>query len=82
MFEAQVRALLARPDARPVLAGLACPTLIACGRQDAWSPLPRHEEMHRIVGHSRLAVIEDSGHMSTMEQPEAAARLLAQWMQA
>ncbi|WP_157269813.1 alpha/beta fold hydrolase [Azohydromonas aeria] len=81
IFEAQINALLARPDARSVLAGLRCPTLVACGRQDAWSPLSRHEEMHALIPGSRLVAIEDSGHMSTMEQPAAVSRALLDWMQ-
>ena len=80
VFEAQITALLARPDARGVLAGLRCATLLACGRQDAWSPLARHEEMQALCPGSRLSVIEDSGHMSTIEQPAAVSRLLVDWM--
>jgi pimeloyl-ACP methyl ester carboxylesterase len=80
MFEAQITALLGRPDGRPALAGLRCPTLIGCGRQDAWSPLARHEQMHGLLPGSRLAVIEDSGHMSTMEQPDVVSKVLIEWM--
>jgi pimeloyl-ACP methyl ester carboxylesterase len=80
IFEAQIKALLGRPDAREVLRGLRCHTLLACGRDDAWSPLSRHEQMHAMVPASRLVVIEDSGHMSTMEQPHAVSRALAEWM--
>jgi pimeloyl-ACP methyl ester carboxylesterase len=82
IFEAQISALLNRPDAREVLRGLRCPTLLACGRQDAWSPLSRHEQMHALVPGSRLVAIEDSGHMSTMEQPGAVSQALLEWMQA
>ncbi len=78
-FAGQVDALLARPDATAVLAGVRCPTLIACGRQDAWAPPARHEAMHALAPHARLAVIEDSGHMTTMEQPDAVSRLLVEW---
>ena len=77
---AQIQALLHRPDARAGFASLRCPTLVMCGRQDAWSPLQRHEEMHRALPGSTLHVIEDSGHMSTMEQPEAVSSALAQWL--
>ncbi len=80
-FEAQINALLGRPDARAVLEALRCPTLLACGRQDAWSPLSRHEEMQAIGCGSKLVVIEDSGHMSTMEQPHAVSQALVEWMQ-
>lgn len=81
IFEAQIRALLGRPDARGVCAGLRCPTLILCGRQDAWSTVAQHEEMHALLPGSRLAIVEDSGHMSTMEQPEAVSDALLQWME-
>ena len=80
-FAAQLHALLGRPDARPVFAALACPTLLACGRQDTWSPLERHERMRHALPHARLVPIEDSGHMTTMEQPEAVSRILLQWVQ-
>ena len=79
-FAAQVRALLGRPDARAVFAAVRCPVLIGCGRQDAWSPLARHEQMQRLLPASRLAVIEDSGHMSPMEQPAAVSRALGRWL--
>lgn len=80
VYEAQIRALLGRPDARPLLAGLACPVLLGCGREDAWSPLARHEEMHALLPGSRLVAFEHSGHMVTMEQPEAVSDALLDWM--
>ena len=61
------------------LAGIACPTLLLCGRQDAWSPLERHEEMAGLIPGSRLEVIEEAGHMSPMERPAAVARALDHW---
>ncbi|WP_432415838.1 alpha/beta fold hydrolase [Chromohalobacter israelensis] len=78
-FAAQIDALLARPDATEQLAGIACPTLLLCGRQDAWSPLERHEEMAGLIPGSRLEVIEEAGHMSPMERPAAVARALDHW---
>lgn len=80
VHERQIRALLGRPDARPVLATARCPTLLMCGRQDQWSPLARHEEMQRLLPGSSLVVIEDSGHMTTMEQPDAVNAGLLTWL--
>jgi pimeloyl-ACP methyl ester carboxylesterase len=80
-FEAQINALLSRPDARGVLEQLRVPTLFVCGRQDAWSPLSQHEAMRALVAGSRLVVIEDSGHMTTMEQCDAVSAALLAWMQ-
>jgi pimeloyl-ACP methyl ester carboxylesterase len=80
IFAAQIKALLERPDATPVLGTIQCPTLILCGRQDAWSVLPRHEEMAAQIPQNRLVVVEDCGHMSTMERPEAVTAALREWM--
>lgn len=80
MFEAQIGALLARPDARPVFSGIRCPTLLVCGRQDAWSPLARHQQMQALLPAARLEVIEESGHMAPMERPHAVSAALARWL--
>lgn len=80
VFAAQIEALLARPDAADVLRAVTCPTLIGCGRQDAWSPLARHVEMAGLVPGARLVVIEDSGHMAPMERPAQCATALLAWM--
>lgn len=80
MFAAQVHALLTRPDATTVLTAIRCPALVLCGREDAWSPVQRHEEMHAAIGGSRLVVIEQCGHMSTLERPDAVARAFVDWL--
>jgi pimeloyl-ACP methyl ester carboxylesterase len=80
-FEAQIRALLARPDRTDLLAQLRLPTLVLCGREDAWSPLSRHEQMARLIPGSRLVAIPDCGHMSTMERPQAITDALAEWLE-
>jgi pimeloyl-ACP methyl ester carboxylesterase len=79
-FEAQVRALLARPDRTGLLAGLRLPTMVLCGREDSWSPLARHELMARLIEGSRLVVVPDCGHMCTMERPKAVTTALRQWL--
>lgn len=80
-FDAQVRALLGRPDARPLLAQITCPTLLLCGREDVWSPPERHAEMQREIAGATLEIVEHSGHMSTMEQPAAVSAALSRWLQ-
>ena len=81
-FAMQIEALLARPDAGAVLRGIRCPALVLCGRQDAWSPLAQHEEMAAMIPGAVLDVIEESGHMVTMEQPERVADALLRWLRA
>lgn len=79
-FEAQIRALLARPDRTDLLPQLRLPTLVLCGREDGWSPLARHELMARLIPGSRLVAVPDCGHMSTMERPEAITDALSVWL--
>jgi pimeloyl-ACP methyl ester carboxylesterase len=83
-FAAQINALLTRPDAAPVLAGINCPTLVLTGRQDAWSPPEQHQAMvdamHTV--RAELVVLEGCGHMSTMEQPDAVNTAFARWLAA
>jgi uncharacterized protein (TIGR02246 family) len=80
VFAAQIRALLARPDATAQLLAIDCPTLVMCGRQDSWSPLSQHLQMAAIIRGARLRIIEDAGHMSTLEQPQAVAAALVEWL--
>jgi pimeloyl-ACP methyl ester carboxylesterase len=82
VLAAQIRALLARPEAADVLPEIRCPTLLVCGREDSWSPLVRHEAMQRLIGGSRLEVIEDCGHMAPMERPSEVAARLLHWLHA
>jgi len=79
--EAQIRALLNRPEAGDVLPTIECPTLVLCGRQDNWSPVARHEELARLISGSNLEIIEDSGHMTPMEQPARVSAALLDWLQ-
>jgi pimeloyl-ACP methyl ester carboxylesterase len=81
VYAGQTRALLGRPDATPVLASIACPTLILCGADDAWSPADRHERMQALVPRASLNLIDDCGHMSTMERPGDVLAALQDWMQ-
>jgi len=80
IFAAQIRALLARPDASAQLLAIDCPTLVLCGRQDSWSPLSQHLQMAAIIRGADLRIIEDCGHMSTLEQPEAVNTALVEWL--
>ena len=70
-----------RPDSTKVLTGLQCPTLVAGGRQDTLCPVAMHEEMAAAIPGSNLVVIEDSGHLSSMEQPQAVTAILRYWLQ-
>lgn len=79
-FRRQQAAIMGRIDSRPFLPRIACPTLVLCGRQDAVTPVELHEEMAEAVPGSRLEVVEDCGHLSAIERPEAVSDALREWI--
>ena len=81
IFECQIRALLNRPDAFPVLDEIQCPALLLSGEEDGWSPPARHAEMAARIPGARLVVVPQCGHMSLLEQPEAVTRVLGEWLE-
>jgi len=82
VFARQQEAIIARPDNRPFLPSIHCPTLIIVGAEDAITPVKVAEEMRAGIPGSRLEVIADCGHLATLERPETVNRLLADWLAA
>ena len=56
------------------------PTLVLCGAGDAVTPPADHEAIAARIAGARLVVVPDSGHLSTIEQPEAVTAALATWL--
>jgi pimeloyl-ACP methyl ester carboxylesterase len=79
-FCRQVTAIMNRPDSRPTLATIECPTLVLCGHEDQATPPELHREIAADVGGARLVIIPECGHLSTMEQPEQVNRELRAWL--
>jgi len=69
-FIAQSLALRDRPDYEATLRGVRCPTLILCGRHDQLCPVERHQAMKAMIPHARLCIVEDAGHLPTIETPD------------
>ena len=80
IYAAQIRALLNRPDAGPVIDMIRVPTLLLAGHEDAWSPPERHAEMAAVIPNSTMVDIPTCGHMSTMERPEAVSAAMLEWL--
>lgn len=80
VFERQQRAIMARPDSQPVLAGINCPTLIVCGENDLITPPALATEMAEGIPGARLEIIPQCGHLSTLDRPETVCRLLVDWI--
>jgi len=82
VFVRQSRALAARPDQQETLRAWRGPTLILTGAEDRLCPRDRHELMHALVPGSRLAIIENAGHLPTLEKPAETTAELLRWLEA
>ena len=80
VFERQQRAIMGRPDSRPTLAGITCPTLVICGEDDLITPPELATEMADGIRHAKLKTIAQCGHLATLDQPEEVNRLLLDWI--
>lgn len=81
VFEDQALALRDRASQEDTLRKVDVPTLILCGRQDRLCPVERHEFMAGQIPNATLEVIENAGHMPTLEQPEQTNAALARWLE-
>jgi pimeloyl-ACP methyl ester carboxylesterase len=73
-------AIMGRADSRPTLATIKCPTLVVVGEADQLTPPAAAQEIAAGIAGSRLVVIAQSGHLSTMERPEAVNAALVEWL--
>ncbi|WP_225804079.1 alpha/beta fold hydrolase [Streptomyces sp. NK15101] len=67
---AALRGRAERPDYRETLAAVAVPALVVVGRDDTYTPVADAEEMHALLPHSTLTVIERAAHLPNLERPE------------
>jgi pimeloyl-ACP methyl ester carboxylesterase len=77
-FVRQQTAIMGRPDSRPLLPTIRCPTLVLVGEQDELTPPDRAAEMAALVPNARLVTVPECGHVATLEQPYAVSRALAE----
>ncbi len=81
VFINQSIALRDRIDSTDTLATIDCPVSIICGNEDRLCAVSLHEAMAIAMPHAELHIVKDSGHLSTLEQPQAVNQLLQQWLQ-
>jgi pimeloyl-ACP methyl ester carboxylesterase len=79
-FLRQQQAIMGRPDSRPGLGAIKCPTLVLVGDGDEATPPELAHEIAGAIGGARLSVIDDCGHLSALEQPEKVTATLVDWM--
>src|SRR3954470_6558688 len=75
-FVTQQHLILSRPDSRPGLGQIACPTLVVGGREDQVTSPALSVEMYEQIPHGDLHLLSDCGHLAPLEQPRRLAQLL------
>jgi pimeloyl-ACP methyl ester carboxylesterase len=79
-FVRQQTAIMGRPDSRPLLSAIRCPTLVLVGDGDQLTPPDRAAEMAAGIAGARLVTVPECGHCSTLEQPEQVTRTLVEFL--
>lgn len=80
VFIQQMTAIMNRRDNVDSLGTIAVPTMVLCGREDRGTPLEVSEEIAAGIPGAWLCVVENCGHLSTIEQPEAVTALMRDWL--
>lgn len=80
VFDAQIKALLGRPEQESLLSRIACPALVMTGEFDAWSPPAQHREIAAAIPDSHLVIVPGAGHMLPLEAPDAVNAAIAAWL--
>ena len=80
-FDAQIDALLARPEQESLLRQIDCPVLVMTGSEDTWSGPAQHQAIAEAIADSELVIVEGAGHMIQLEAPEAVNQAIASWLQ-
>jgi len=81
-FLRQEKAIIARIDSRPHLGAIRCPTLVIAARDDQLMPVEILKELADGIPGARLEIVESSGHMAAIEQPDAVTALLENFVAA
>ncbi len=80
VFINQSRALQTRADQQSNIQSINIPVLIMCGSEDKLCTVERHEMMHNMISDSDLKIINNAGHMPTLEQPKETTEVLKEWL--
>jgi pimeloyl-ACP methyl ester carboxylesterase len=78
-YRGQIAAALTH-DTYDRLPQIECPTLILTGDGDRVIPGASSDVLHERIPGSRLEVVAEAGHLFFLEQPEASARLLEDFL--
>jgi pimeloyl-ACP methyl ester carboxylesterase len=80
IFVRQQKAIISRPDSQSLLEAIHCPALVLVGNEDALTPVSAARVIADGIIGSKLDIVPDCGHLSTVEQPDAVTGALRAWL--
>jgi len=79
-FVRQQNAIIGRTDSRPTLTRINCPTLVLSGDEDNTIANSLSVEMADGIRDAKLTILATCGHLPQVEQPQATADALVEWL--
>lgn len=79
VFDAQIHALVNRPEVESLLPQVACPTLVMTGALDAWAGPEQHAAIAAAIPGAELVIVPGAGHMIQLEAPQAVNAAIDRW---
>lgn len=79
-FVRQQRAILSRPDSRPLLGSISVPTLVGVGDGDVLTPPQEAVAIFRGVQQPSFHLFHRCGHLPAIEQPQETTKVLQRWL--
>lgn len=80
VFLSQQKATMERPDSRPLLADISCPTVVIHGQGDRLIAPDNGQELAATIPGARMRWIDHAGHFALREQPDACADALTEFL--
>ncbi|HEY0789270.1 MAG TPA: alpha/beta fold hydrolase [Thermoanaerobaculia bacterium] len=77
-----VEGVLSRAGVYDDLGKITTPTLIVVGEEDRATPPVHSRRMHDVISGSRLLVLPETGHMASIEAPEAVTDAIREFVRA
>ncbi|MBI2078760.1 MAG: alpha/beta fold hydrolase [Euryarchaeota archaeon] len=75
-----LRGMADRPDQRPQLPKIQCPTVIVVGAEDKLTPPDASMAMHRAIRGSQIRIVTNAAHLTPVEAPEPFHHFLDHWV--
>ena len=75
-FIRQEKAIMSRPDSRPSLGAIHCPTLVLAGNEDALTSVSAARTIAGAIAGLKLDIVQDYAPLSPMERPDAVTEAL------